>query len=84
MSTPASPKASTAGTGQNRAPLLDYLYDHAAQPQFTYRHRWRTGDVAFWDNRATWHCALDDCYGHRRIMHRITLEGEELRPARAS
>ena len=64
--------------------LLDYLYDHATQPQFTYRHRWRTGDVAFWDNRATWHCALDDCYGHRRIMHRITVEGEELQPARAS
>lgn len=64
--------------------LLDYLYDHAVQPQFTYRHRWRTGDVAFWDNRATLHCALDDCYGHRRIMHRITVEGEELQPARAN
>lgn len=64
--------------------LLDYLYDHATQPQFTYRHRWRTGDVAFWDNRATWHCALDDCFGHRRIMHRITVEGERLRPARAN
>ena len=64
--------------------LLDYLYDHAVQPQFTYRHRWCTGDVAFWDNRATLHCALDDCYGHRRIMHRITVEGEELQPARAN
>lgn len=61
--------------------LLDFLYDHASQPQFTYRHRWRLGDVAFWDNRATWHCALDDCFGYRRILHRITIEGEELKPA---
>jgi len=61
--------------------LLTFLYDHAGQPQFTYRHRWRQGDVAFWDNRATWHCALDDCFGYRRTLHRITIEGEELRPA---
>ena len=61
--------------------LLDFLYEHSGQPQFTYRHRWRLGDVAFWDNRATWHCALDDCFGHRRILHRITVEGETLEPA---
>lgn len=61
--------------------LLDFLYEHSTQPQFTYRHRWREGDVAFWDNRATWHCALDDCFGHRRELHRITVEGEPLEAA---
>ena len=61
--------------------LLEFLYGHATQPQFTYRHRWQPGDIAFWDNRATMHCALDDCFGHRRIMHRITVEGEVLQPA---
>lgn len=65
-------------TTEDSRPLLQQLYDHATQPQFTYRHRWRTGDVAFWDNRATWHCALDDCFGHRRELHRITIEGERL------
>ena len=64
-------------TAESQA-LLSYLYEHATQPQFTYRHRWRSGDVAFWDNRATLHCALDDCFGHRRVMHRITVEGEPL------
>ncbi len=63
--------------------LLDFLYEHATQPQFTYRHRWRQGDVAFWDNRATWHCALDDCFGYARVLHRITIEGEPLQAARA-
>ncbi|MGI9407026.1 MAG: TauD/TfdA dioxygenase family protein [Hyphomicrobiaceae bacterium] len=63
--------------------LLEFLYAHATQPQFTYRHRWREGDVAFWDNRATWHCALDDCFGYRRVLHRITVEGEPLQAARA-
>ena len=63
--------------------LLHFLHDHCSQPRFTYRHRWRIGDVAFWDNRATIHCALDDCYGYRRIMHRITVKGTPLPPARA-
>lgn len=63
--------------------LLNFLYQHAQQPQFTYRHRWQTGDVAFWDNRATWHCALDDCFGHRRELHRITIEGEPLEAAKS-
>ena len=58
--------------------LLQYLYDHSTQPQFTYRHRWHDGDVAFWDNRACWHRALNDYHGQRRLMHRITLEGVAL------
>ena len=69
-------------TAESRV-LLQNLHDHCSQPQFTYRHRWRNGDVAFWDNRATIHCALDDCYGYRRIMHRITVKGTSLPPARA-
>ena len=60
-------------------PLLEYLYRHAVRPEFTGRFRWRRGSVAFWDNRATWHFALNDYGGHRRLMHRITVEGVPLR-----
>ena len=59
-------------------PLLEYLYRHGSRPEFTYRLQWAPGTLAFWDNRATWHYAINDYHGHRRLMHRITLEGEPL------
>lgn len=62
-------------------PLLDYLFAWITKPEFTYRFQWAPGSVAFWDNRATWHYALNDYQGHRRLMHRITVEGERLAAA---
>ena len=59
-------------------PLLDYLYRVAARPEHTTRFRWDVGSVAFWDNRATWHYALNDYPGERRLMHRVTVNGEPL------
>jgi taurine dioxygenase len=61
-------------------PLLDYLYQHAIQNEFTCRFKWHKGSIAIWDNRATHHCALNDYQGERRLMHRITIEGECLDP----
>lgn len=62
-------------TEEESRPLLQYLYAHASKPEFTYRFRWEDGSVAFWDNRATWHYAVNDYHGQRRVMHRITVEG---------
>jgi taurine dioxygenase len=65
-------------TAEESRPLLQYLYAHASRPEFTCRFRWQPGSLAFWDNRATWHYALNDYHGERRLLHRITLEGEPL------
>lgn len=54
------------------------MFVHCTQPQFVYEFEWKPGSVAFWDNRSTWHYAKNDYHGHRREMHRITLEGVPL------
>jgi len=46
--------------------LLDFLFSHSRKPEFTYRHRWRGGDVLFWDNRITQHYAVADYWPRRR------------------
>ena len=53
--------------------LIDELLAHATQPQFTYTHRWRVGDLVMWDNRCTLHrgLAFDDLR-YRRDMQRAT------------
>ena len=55
--------------------LLAMLYAHCQQPELHCRVRWNAGDITMWDNRATWHKAINDYHGHRRYMHRITVEG---------
>jgi taurine dioxygenase len=58
------------------AAVLDMLYRHCQQPELTCRFRWRPGSVAFWDNRATLHYALDDYGDALRVGHRITIRGD--------
>ncbi|HPU50754.1 MAG TPA: TauD/TfdA family dioxygenase, partial [Burkholderiaceae bacterium] len=70
-------------TAQESEPLLRYLYQFAARPEFSCRWQWQEGSLAFWDNRATWHYALNDYHGHRRLMHRITVQGSPI-PAMAA
>lgn len=67
--------------GQSREeslPLLQKLYAAAMREELQGRVVWQPGTVAIWDNRTTWHCALNDYPGHAREMHRITLSGEAL------
>lgn len=64
------------GWGEDAArQLLHELYAHAINPVFSHEFVWDEGSIAFWDNRATWHLARNDYHGHRREMHRITIEG---------
>ena len=68
-------------TEEESRPLLEYLYEVATREAHICRFDWAPGSVAFWDNRATWHFAQNDYQGHRREMHRITIEGCALEAA---
>jgi alpha-ketoglutarate-dependent taurine dioxygenase len=59
------------------AAVLDLLYRHCTQPELTCRFRWQAGSVAFWDNRACLHYALDDYGSAERYGHRVTLRGDK-------
>ncbi len=65
-------------TREESLPLLQYLYQVASREEYQCRLQWEPGSVAIWDNRSTWHLAMNDYHGHRRVMHRITLSGEPL------
>jgi len=60
---------------QSSRDLIRLLQEFVVRPENTVRWRWRVGDVAIWDNRATQHYAIHD-YGtaHRR-GERVTVAG---------
>lgn len=61
--------------------LLDRLMDWSERPEYTYRHKWREGDLVLWDNTGTMHRVHPFDRASGRRMHRVTLEGvESVRP----
>jgi taurine dioxygenase len=57
--------------------LLDALWAHATQPQFTFRQQWRVGDVLVWDNRCTLHRRDAFDPAARRVMHRTQIKAAQ-------
>jgi alpha-ketoglutarate-dependent taurine dioxygenase len=55
--------------------ILAILQDHITKPENTVRWRWRAGDVAIWDNRATQHRAIADFGEQGRHLRRVTIAG---------
>lgn len=54
-------------------PILEYLGQFMAQPEFQIRYRWRNDTFGIWDNRCSLHTALNDYQGQRRVMHRMVV-----------
>ncbi len=66
-------------TAEESEPILEYLYGHVIREEFTCRFRWTAGTLAIWDNRCTLHYPLNDYHGHRRELHRVTIDGDRPR-----
>lgn len=56
--------------------LLRYLTQQAHVPEYQVRFRWQPGDIAFWDNRATQHYAVNDYAPHPRVAERVAIAGD--------
>jgi alpha-ketoglutarate-dependent sulfate ester dioxygenase len=56
--------------------LLRRFRSRVERPENVVRWRWRVGDVAFWDNRATQHRAIADFGRRPRRLQRVTIAGE--------
>lgn len=61
------------------APLVTFLQEFAIQPQFTYRHQWKVGDIILWDNRSAMHKATVYDNQYRRLMHRTTVGERQIK-----
>lgn len=57
--------------------LLEFLYLHCGRSDFTFRHRWQSGDVLIWDNASVQHAVVGDMpEGTDRYLHRTTTAGK--------
>jgi len=56
--------------------LLRLLQSYVTRLENTVRWRWKEGDIAFWDNRATQHYAIADYDDQPRHVQRVTISGD--------
>ncbi len=63
--------------------FLHELTEHATQPEFVHRHKWRVGDLVMWDNRQTMHRGRRFARDEVRDVRRTTLAGDAPVPAKA-
>lgn len=56
--------------------IVRVLQSYVQLPENQVRWKWRAGDVAFWDNRATQHYAVADYGSQPRHVRRVTIVGD--------
>jgi taurine dioxygenase len=57
------------------AELLEYLFEHAENPEFSYEHVWRKGDTVLWDNLSSIHARTDIPKDQRRVLRHTSIAG---------
>jgi len=55
--------------------LLDVLWAHIDNPEFTFTQVWQLNDLILWDNRCTLHRRDSFDPNARRLMHRTQIKG---------
>jgi len=63
--------------GRDARQLLAELMDETTRRDFVYVHKWRTGDVVMWDNRAMLHRGRPWDYSKERSMVRTTISATD-------
>ena len=52
--------------------ILRIAFDVPKKPELQVRHQWQPGDIAIWDNFATWHYGVTaDLRGRPRLLYRV-------------
>ena len=59
------------------AKVLEFLYQHCTQMEFTCRFKWQANSIAIWDNRSTLHKPVNDFFPATRRLHRVVSEGDQ-------
>ena len=77
MALAAGVKLESDGAIEEGRARLEKLEEFATQERFTYRHKWRAGDMLMWDNRCLLHRADPNFDAARfpRVLHRTCLRG---------
>ena len=60
--------------------LLDELWAHIDNPEFTFTQVWQLHDLILWDNRCTLHRRDSFDPQSRRLMHRTQIKGNSVIP----
>lgn len=60
--------------------LLDELWAHIDNPEFTFTQVWQLHDLILWDNRCTLHRRDSFDPNSRRLMHRTQIKGTPVIP----
>jgi taurine dioxygenase len=68
--------AKTIVDRDDSADLIDRFQHAITRLENTVRWRWRLGDVAMWDNRASQHYAIYDYGDHQRKIRRCMIAGD--------
>ncbi len=62
---------------QESTKIMDFLWNHATNPELVWRHKWNVGDIVLYDNVCTLHHREAYSASHKRILYRLLFKGDK-------